>query len=328
MTAEPSSQDPGTPDELDLVQMAKDLWLVRWRILGLTGAGFLLAIAFAFWLPKKYTSTVLLVPTENQSGNALMGAASLLGKKGGKQGDVELYQALLTSRTVLGQLLRTPMPDWRDSSHGEIRPLLEIMRLDTNNALKVESALNGMAASIKIETDESGSSGIVEVAVVNRRPWLAKQIADAVVQAGQEEIRRVRAERFDAILDRLGEAVKSAEREWDVASTRLATFREANRALSSPFIQRQEDRLRLELESKQQGLLQARSQYQVQLLERERAAPPMVVLDKANLPAKKSGPKRGMIIVVLTFLAGSGAFSFYALLWLLRNAAPSRIRLN
>lgn len=328
MTVEISQQEPRAPDELDLVQMARDLWLVRWRILALTVAGFAFALAFAFWLPKKYTSTVLLVPTENQSSNALFGAAALLGKKGGKQGDVELYQALLTSRTVLGHLLRTPMPDWQDSSHGELRPLLEIMKLDTNDALKMEAALLRMAATIKIETDESGSSGIVEVAVVNRRPWLAKQIADAVVQAGQEEIRRVRAERFDAILDRLGQAVKSAEREWDVTSTKLATFREANRALSSPFIQREEERLRLELESKQQGLLQARSQYQVQILERERAAPPMVVLDKANLPAKKSGPKRGMIVVVLTFLAGSGALSFYILLWLLRNAAPSRIRLN
>lgn len=328
MTAESSQQENAATDELDLVQLVQDLWLVRWRIAGIIAAGFCIAVALALTLPKKYTSTVLLVPTESQTGTSLLGAASLLGKKGLKQGDVELYQALLTSRTVLSQLLRTKMPDWRDSSRGKIRPLFEIIQVDTTNALRIESVLSGIKGSIKIETDETGSAGIAEVSVVNRYPWLAKQIADALVQVGQEEIRRVRTERFIAILDRLDQAVKSAEQEWDMASSQLAKFRESNRAVSSPFVQREEERLRLELESKQQGLLQARLQYQAQILERERAAPPMVVLDKANLPARKSSPKRGMIVIVITFLSGCIAISYYGITWLLKNATPSQIRLN
>lgn len=311
-------------DELDLLALVSHLWSRRWRILLVAGLGFALSFVYAITRPKIFTSSILLVPTETSALNQLGAAASLLGKKGAGQADVDLYQSLLVSRTVIGNLLHLRTPNLSDTANGRVESIAQILRIDTTKPFAVELALRSLPAAIKVESDKAGSSGMVEIQVKSKHPWLSQAIADGVVQLGQEEIRRVRAQRSDAILERLGKAVATLASEWDSASGKLMTFRLENRSTSTPVQQREEDRLSLELQSKQQSLLMARNQFQQQLLEREKAAPPMVVLDPANLPVRKSGPKRFLILVVGSFLIGMGTLVFESAMWILRSSRQIR----
>lgn len=325
MTEPPRAATPNpNDDEIDLIELAWYLWSRRILIGSLIVLGTAISFLYAMTRPKTFTSSVLMVPTESPNNSQLGAAASLLGRRGAGQADVDLYQSLLVSRTVIGGLLRSRIPDRSDSGNGRIRTIAQIMRIDTNNARKMEAALRSLPASIKVETEKTGSSGMIEVQVKSRQPWLAQALANEVVKVGQEEIRRVRAQRSDAILERLGGAVRAQESEWNLASQKLLDFRLANRATNSPVLQRDEDRLQLELQSKQQSLLLARNQYQQQLLDREKAAPPMVILDSANLPVKKSGPKRMILLLVGIFLSTSCPLAFFSIQWIGRTAIALR----
>lgn len=325
MTEPPRAATPNpNDDEIDLIELAWYLWSRRILIGSLILLGTALSFLYAMTRPKTFTSSVLMVPTESPNNSQLGAAASLLGRKGAGQADVDLYQSLLVSRTVIGEVLRAKIPDRSDSGNGRIRTIAQVMRIDTNNARKMEAILRSLPGSIKVETEKTGSSGMIEVQVKSRQPWLAQSLANELVKAGQHEIRRVRAQRSDAILERLGGAVKAQESEWDRASQKLLDFRLANRATNSPVLQRDEDRLQLELQSKQQSLLLARNQYQQQLLDREKAAPPMVILDSANLPVKKSGPKRMLLLLGGIILFSAGTVSSFVAVWLVSSARRIR----
>ena len=306
-----SSHEPyytSRQDEIDLREMFLVL-LKHWKGVCLTGVAFgLLAAVYAFFIANPvFESSALLVPTQTSATDQLSSAAALFGGKKLGSGDVDLYQSLLTSRTVMHNLLRSPIRDMSDTGNGKIKPLYSVLNLDTTNALGLWRTVKGLAGCIQVGTKESGEGGILQVTISFGSPWLAQQIAKNVLDLGQEELRQVRMERYEVSLSRLSAAVDKAKTEWDSTAKRLAGFRDRNRSISLPDQMLELSQLEMEKQEKEQTYLLARREYELQQLEREKATPPMMILDPADLPPKKSKPKELLLISMGIFLGLTGA---------------------
>lgn len=301
-------------DEIDLRELFLALWEKKHIIVVSAVACLVLASIYAFLIVKPvYESSALLLPTQAPSADQLGAAAALLGgKKAGGSPDVDLYQSLLTSRTVIHKLLNTNIRNESDTGKSKLQPLSQILGVDTSKQVMIIGAIEDLAKSVYVESKQSGAGGIIEVKFSANSPWLAQQIGNAVLEIGQEELRLVRIERSDVILSRLSIAVAQARSEWDTTARILTYYRDRNRSIILPDQMLEFSRLEMEKSAKEQKYLLARKEYEIQMLERAKAAPPMMILDPANRPARKEKSKNA-IILMASILVGAIGSSVYIL---------------
>lgn len=301
---------PPHEEEIDLRELFFALWEMKFPIAGCSLLGLALAAFYAFVVAEpSYESSALLLPTQSVTMDQLGAAASLFGKKPTSNADVELYQSLLTSRTVMHKLLRSDIEapaavPGAPASQAPVRPLLGLLGIDSNDAKAMDAAIKSLSQSVGVDAKESGESGILEVRFSAPSPWLAQKIGNKVLEIGQEELRLVRIARSEMITARLRVAVSQARAEWDSTSQALTWYKAKNRSIQTPEQFLELSRLEIEKSAKEQKYLIALKEYEVQMLEIAKAAPPMIVLDPANLPSRKSKPLRSLI------LAGGLVFSF------------------
>lgn len=311
-------------DEIDLRELFLALWEKKHIIAASAIIGLVLAAIYAFLIAKPvYESSALLLPTQTPSSDQMGAAAALLGKKSSSSGDADLYQSLLTSRTVIHKLLQTPIHNGSDTGKGVARPLYKILGIDTSKPMELDFAIEGMAKCIIIDSKENTNGGILEIHFTAATPWLAQQIGSSILNIGQEEFRQVRIERSNVILSRLNVAVAQAKNEWDSTARALMWYKDRNRSIQLPDQMLELSRLEIEKSAKEQKYLLARKEYETQLLEQAKAAPPMMILDKASLPSYKIKPKR-MFIVATGFCSGLLISAFLFLLLAIFNTSKSK----
>lgn len=299
MPQPPTSVD-SPDDEIDLRELALVLWTRRRIVAGSTFAAFVLAVFYAFVIAKPtFVSSALLIPVQSPAADQFGAAAALLGgKRSSGSADVDLYQSLLTSRTVMGKLLRTSLANRSDTGANRVEPLYAILRVDTSDARTMEGTIAGLQKAVEVGSKESGAGGILEIRFSAGAPWLARGIGEALLSIGQEELRQIRIARTNVILARLDETVCSARREWEESARQASIYKSRNRSLTSPeqFLELSE--FEMERSAREQKYLLARKEYEAQRLEASKATPPMMILDPATLPARKSKPKRSLLLAL------------------------------
>ncbi len=302
-------------DEVDLRELVLALWHKRWVIGASAFICLVLAIAHTLIIATpEFESSALLIPTQTSPQVDQLGAAAvLLGKTGTGQGDVDLYQSLLTSRKVIQRLLKVQIKNQSDTGRGQIQHLYSILEIDTNSPIKYENAVKGLAKSVRVGSKESGDGGILEITVTANSAWLAQEIGNNLLAIGQEELRAIRIERSDVILSRLGIVVSLAKSEWDTAAKKLTWYKDRNRSVILPDQLLEMSRLEIEKTAKEQKYLLVRNQYEMQLLERAKATPPMMILDSANLPARKTRPKGRFVAILGVCIGTIGSMAFVSL---------------
>jgi uncharacterized protein involved in exopolysaccharide biosynthesis len=304
-----------TEEEFDLRVIFQTLWKKRSTIALTSLVTLSVAAIYAFYIATPiFESSALLLPTQATTPDALGSAAALLGKKPSTSGDLDLYQSLLNSRTVIHKLLMTTVSNRSDTAKGAMEPLFRVLQIDTSLPLEMEMATYKLSNEISVGSKASGEGGILEVRISSTQPWLAQEIGNSVLAIGQEELRQIRIERAEVILPRLALVVSQAQAEWDSAARNLTSYQDRNRSISLPEQLLTVSRLEIEKEAEEQKYLLVRKEYEMQLLERSKATPPMMILDPANLPAKKSKPQRSAILVAGLMLGIIGS-SFSILGW-------------
>lgn len=112
-----SPQPTVNEDEIDLLALAKTLWLKRKTIVGITGVFVVLGLAVALLSPKEYTATSIFVPQvgeSNRGGGSLGGLASLAGINlgsmgGGSEIPPSLYPKIVSSVNFKMAILDAPI---------------------------------------------------------------------------------------------------------------------------------------------------------------------------------------------------------------------------
>src|SRR5579883_1056336 len=152
--------------EIDFLDLLLVLARKKTRILQVTVGAALLAVVVAWLLPKTYTATATILPPEERQSSlsSLLGQfgalAELSGASLGVENSADLFVAMLKSRTIADRL---------------------IDRFDLRRVYRVKSyqaARRKLAGASRID---AGDDGLITIAVTDRDPKRAAELANAYV---------------------------------------------------------------------------------------------------------------------------------------------------
>lgn len=307
MITSPTSSSPSlAADELSLLDILNIFIRRRQLIVGTTAAAGILSIIVSLFLPPRYTATATFV-AESATGSvpsSLSGIASQLGISPGSSRSPQFYADVLTSRAIIDRLLQTrfpvppeiPIP--RDSTS-----LIQLLDVDGRTA--ADSLAVGRETLVRsIAVGVSRQTSMVRLDVDTRSPSLSAAVANALI----EELNRFNAEsRQSQARERrrfIEQRLESAEAALRASEEARRTFFERNRNWQgSPLLALEEDRLRREIQLRQDVFVSLSREYESTRIEEVNDTPVITVVDSAVAPVEKSKPRRRLIVIGATALA-------------------------
>jgi uncharacterized protein involved in exopolysaccharide biosynthesis len=159
-----------------------------------------------------------------------------------------------------------------------------------------------------LKADFDNKSGVFSISFTNKDPVFAKDIVNYCTS--------YLSKRFDELgLDK--SKIEKENLEVNIANTfqEILQLEEDGRALERsvangysggrlPSITADLNRISLELTAKKQIYTQLRVQYEMLKVSMASEKPVFQILEMAEIPERKSGPARGKICIIVTFLAG------------------------
>ena len=272
-------------DEIDLLAYWRIIWDAKKLILSVSFAVAVLAAGISLLMPNIYRAEALLAPVKAEEGKAgglssalggLGGLASMAGISIGGGGSVEENLAVLKSREFL----------WKFIQEKKLMPILFEDAWDSENGAWQESdpedqpslwdayRLFTDGGLLSVSTDKD--SGLVHVGVEWTDAELAAKWSNELVARLNDYLRQQAISRSNSNLKYLND---------ELAHTAVADMRQA---LFELIAQQQ----------KKAMLANTQEQFAFQ------------VLDTAVAPDKKAKPKRSLIVILATFVAGFLAVVF------------------
>jgi uncharacterized protein involved in exopolysaccharide biosynthesis len=281
-----------TSDELEFRDLVM-LFLKRsWVIAIAVGVALGIGYRHARSLPDLYTSTALLVPASSASPHAAPGGELGSSSSSSKSPELSLYQALMTSRTVMKDILVRQI---QRSNELSFQSVASILGVDTANSVAMQMAAANLSRAVTL--DDQGD-GIIKVSFTSTDQNIAPQMTDLVLEVTQRELNRVRTDRLETILGQLQKSVNETFLKYSQASNAVAGFSNANASMESGTLQARRAELESNLKVCQADYQEARQQADQMRLELDQLYPPAVVFDPASRPALKIGPNRTNIVMV------------------------------
>jgi len=299
-------------DDINLFELANAL-LRRWRlVLGLPLAAGATTAGISLLLEPIYAATTAFVPESGaQRGfpSQLAGIAGQFGLSLGTEGSEspQFYAEVLHSRELIDRVLLSRFPD----------PRLQLEPQDSTTLLSLlgsegESLADSLSRGRRIleqnlSVRADNRTNIVRLQVESRYADLAAAVANrfvAYLNQFNAESRQSRGrERRQFVEGRIQEA----EKELRVAEEALRLFYERNRRWQdSPQLVVEEDRLRRQVQIRQELYLTLQREYETARVEEVNDTPVITVIDRAIPPTKRSRPRR-TLLVMLGMLLGAMA---------------------
>jgi|GEM_PF-1699731 uncharacterized protein involved in exopolysaccharide biosynthesis len=281
-----------TSEELEFrdltILVLKRSWVLAITVAIAGGLGY----RYARSMPDLYTSTALLVPASSSQTHAAPGGELGSSNSTNKSPELSLYQALMTSRTVMMDILRRQI---QRSNELSFQSVASIIGIDTANPTAMQRAALNLSKAVTL--DDQGD-GIIRVSFTSTDPNIAPQMTDLVLEVTQRELNRIRTDRLETILAQLQKSVDETHLKYNQASNSVAGFTNANASMESGTLQARKAELLSNLKVTQEDYQDARQQADQMRLELDQLYPPAVVFDPASRPALRVGPNRTNITVV------------------------------
>ena len=265
-------------DEIDLLEYWRVLWKRKWLIVGVSFLAALIAVVVSLQMPNQYKAEVLLAP----AGDGAKGGGASLGGLGGLAslagislprggGNVEESLAVLKTRDFL----------WKFIQDEKLMPVLFADAWDDEKKAWVDDkqptlwdAYRCLSGIITDTVDKK--SGLITLSVEWNDADISAQWANILVTRLNEYLRQKALYESAANLEYLNRELNKSQVE------------DIRKALFSLISQ----------EQKKAMMANTRVQYAFR------------VVDKAVAPDRKSKPKRALIVILATFVAGFLAVVF------------------
>jgi len=309
---ESEESTPSTTEKpsIDVAEIAASLWGARKIITYVVVGATVVAAIVSLLLPNYYLSTATLLPETERSKLASLGnlsdLATLAGLNPGEVSLVKLYPRIITSETVLKNVIydRYYSQYLKDSVN-----LVDFLDIKEKTPAKVyEEALKVLRDKLDVESDIKTS--IVSISIETKDPKISADIVNNIVYELDKFIRTKRTtnatEQRKWIEARLQEVKGDLER----SENALKDFREKNRrVLDSPELLLEQARLGREVEINSALYTELKKQYELIKIEEIKNIPIITVMDAGRPAAWKTRPKRATIVAtvfVLSFVAAAG----------------------
>lgn len=313
-------------DEIDLIDLLSVLLRRKWIIIGITAFSMVASVAFAAvslilppeasYLPNEYTPKAnMLINDSSSSGGGLTsmlassGLGSLASLAGVSVPSGSSYSALAIYLTGSNVFLDSVVDEFGLIDRYKIK---KNPRAESRKALKEE-----LSASVDDE------SGVLSIAFSDIDPAFAQAVVNYSVQWMEARFTEMGLDKNKLKKENLETNIQNSLNEIRRLETESQQLdRSAAAGLYSAngsSLVLEATRLKRELEAQGQVYTQLKIQYELLKVEMASESPVFQVLEYAEVPDQKSGPSRGMLVIVLVF----AAFFFSVFLVFVLNAVEN-----
>ncbi len=266
----------------------------------LTAGATILSVGLALVLPSRYTATATILPEVQTSGPLALGTLSQLASTfgvnlPGRAPASELYPVIMQSDEVLKQIVykRYTLP----RSTGTLN-LLEYWRIANQDSAEAYEDARRRLLKQAVQIDASRRTGVIRLSVTLGNAELAADVANTIVADLDQYVRQFQrtsaSEQRHWIEERLHEVKDDLER----SEATLTHFRRRNRVIeSSPELQLEAERLSRDVQLNTTLFVELKRQYELVRIEEVKNIPIVNVLDSAQGPARRSWPKRRVLVL-------------------------------
>ena len=321
----------------------KALWLSVWSRRRLyykvLGAAFVVALVYAFSLPRYYTSKVMLAPElSSTSSLRLPFASSSLMRYGLMRESNEalypmLYPDLMNSvdfktslfpvkvkrdadkeaMTYYDYLLKEQKGPWWNAVIGKTIGAVASL-FSTDSVMKPKKTVDpfrltrtqAAIASIinsRVVCDVDDKSMVISILVTDQDPVVCATIADSVKERLQDFITDYRTSKVRKDLEHNKKLFVEAKREYDRARQLYATFTDANQDIVLQSVRTKQIELENEMQLKFNAYNAVAAQLENAKMKVQEETPAFTTLQTATVPLRPSSPHKLRIVLTFLFLA-------------------------
>ena len=287
------------------------LWAVRKKFLLVNFIVLILALAYLLFLAKPYyESTVTILPEYGSKSNLLSqlsGLAELAGVKVGESAPTEIYQNLISSETVMRDVIYAKYKTEEFPDSVNLIHYFEIESSDKDPVIQKREEFLKLYKNLvksKISTDVDRMTKILNVTVTMPEAQLSADVVNNLVKSLDRYIRTQRKSNATEQSFYLEKRTKQIKDSLNIAENALKNFREQNRITSqSPNLLLEQARLARNVEILQTVYVELTKQLEIAKIDEIKDAPVLNVKEFAKDPVKKAGPKRAISLIVIMFFS-------------------------
>lgn len=287
------------------------LWAVRKKFVLVNFIILIIALAYLIFLTKPYfDSTVTILPEYGSKSNMLSqlsGLAELAGVKVGETAPTEIYQKIISSETVLFDVIYAKYKTEEFPDSVNLIQYFEVKETDDNPTIKKRKnflALYKSLLEVRIATDIDRMTKVLNVTVTMPEALLSADVANKLVESLDLYIRTQRksyATEQSFYIEKRTSEIKDS---LISAENTLKIFREQNRMVSqSPNLLLEQVRLARNVEILQNVFIELTKQLEIAKIDQVKDAPVLNVKEFAKNPVKKAGPKRASLLITIMFFS-------------------------
>ena len=325
-------------DSIDLVALVKSIWTERRFVLKVSLGFAVLGLLVGFLTPKTFTATSTFVPQtagEKPSGS-LSGLAALAGvdlsaASSGSDIPATLYPKVLASVPFKQEILSTSIIFESDTltfkqyllnqSPGVLSSIkkytIGLPGLLLSSLREPDLVMQAPKELIELSEEDfeliklledlifaeaNEKEGYVSLSVIDGDPYVAAQIAKATERALQQKIIDYKIENARSLYEFTSEQFNAKQIEFYALQDELAEFTDRNRNISSAQFQNQKQRLEAQYSIVNAVYTELAKQKEQAAIQVSKDTPIFSVIDPVVVPKEKTSPKRGLLLVIYTFL--------------------------
>ena len=294
-------------DEISLVDLFAVLWQRKWLIIILTFCAAVLSVVISIlslllppeksFMPNKYTPRAQMLITEDSSGSAasmlgnLGGLASMAGMNiGGGATNSALAGYLVNSNTIQDAVINkfNFIEEWKI----EKSPIAE-----SRKALKE-----------KLKSGYDDDTGVFTVSFEDKDPVLARDVVNYVVDLLEQRFSELGVDKNKLQKQNLEENISNTyaqildlQKQIRDIELSVSNIYSPN---SAPSIMTDTTMVKMELSVQEEIYKNLKSQYELLKVTMASEQPVFQILEYAEVPDQKSGPSRGKLCIIITFVGG------------------------
>ena len=207
--------------EIQVTELAAAIWQRRRWLAKVTGIGLILAVGYALSIPNQYTSTVELMPPDQQA----LSSTSMLTVLSGAGPTVGLGGGLMSQRTPAGTFIGILDSQ---TAQDDIIDRFDLRRVyHCKFYIDARKRLTGQTAIA-----EDKKSGIISISMTDRDPNRARDIAKAYVEELDKLVNSLSTSSARREREFLGQRLTSIKSDLDASSVALSQFSSRNATLN------------------------------------------------------------------------------------------------
>lgn len=295
--------------EINLIEVAKKIWLGRWLVVKITAIFGVISIFYALSLDNIYKATVTMLPQSQESSvGQFSGLAAIAGidLNSNSTSNEVFYEDVLKSNFILDKLITKK---WFVQQENKEMFLAEFLKLEKSEShsdpvAKLNYDLKKYFRENSISFTSSKENGLMALSVsMPLDPILSANIANWLsleLHKYNDEFREKKAS--ETVLN-VKNQLNNTKKKLVKAENVLKEFQKSNKNFSqSAELQLENNRYTREVLTENSVYTELRKQYEIAQINLDKSKQSITILDSAIFPVLKDGPRRSIICILITFI--------------------------